>query len=346
MKEFLSKAAERITEDIKVLSLKRIFLLSGFIAFAAVIIFASVFISTGETSAYSSIKPQNFNDILKDKKQNLGALYKDSFSEIAKRDKDLAFVYMREKFRGNNVSYTIYHVKAKENFWTVAKKFHINIDTIIGANPELDGLSAFTNQQLIVLSKKGVVHEVKDTKENVQMLSDLYRVGKDDILKENNLTFGMLKQGDLLFIPDAKPIFISDNLKKLYAKRSMFRSPLAGKYTSLFGMRVHPVTGELSMHQGVDIRADMGSWVGASADGKVIFAGWGGNLGYCVKLAHKDGYVTIYGHLSKILVHEGQNVFAGKLIAKTGNSGRTTGPHLHFAIYKDGKLLDPLKFLW
>lgn len=346
MKEFLSKAAERITADIKVLSLKRIFLLSGFIAFATVIIFASVFISTGEASAYSSIKPQNFNDILKDKKQNLGALYKDSFSEIAKRDKDLAFVYMREKFRGKNVAYTIYHVKARENFWTVAKKFHINIDTIIGANPELDGLSAFTNQQLIVLSKKGVVHEVKDTKENVQMLSDLYRVGKDDILKENNLTFGMLKQGDLLFIPDAKPIFISDNLKKLYAKRSMFRSPLAGKYTSLFGMRVHPVTGELSMHQGVDIRADMGSWVGASADGKVIFAGWGGNLGYCVKLAHKDGYVTIYGHLSKILVHEGQNVFAGKLIAKTGNSGRTTGPHLHFAIYKDGKLLDPLKFLW
>ena len=346
MKEFLSKAAERISGEIKTLSLKRILLLSGFIAFAATIIFASIFISAGETSAYSSIKPQSFNDILRDKKQNLGALYKDSFSEIAKRDKDLAFVYMREKFRGNNVAYFIYRVKPKENFWTVAKKYGINIDTIIGANPELDGLSAYTNQQLIVMSKKGVIHEVKDTKENVQMLSDLYRVGREEILKANNLNFGIIKQGDLLFIPDAKPVFISDNLKKLYAKRSMFRSPLAGKYTSLFGMRVHPVTGELSMHQGVDIRADMGSWVGASADGKVIFAGWGGNLGYCIKIAHKEGYITVYGHLSKILVHEGQNVFAGKLIAKTGNSGRTTGPHLHFAIYKDGKLLDPLKFLW
>ncbi|MGD0565785.1 MAG: M23 family metallopeptidase [Candidatus Goldiibacteriota bacterium] len=346
MKEFLSKAAERISGEVKILSFKRILLLSGFITFSAAIIFASIFISTGETSAYSSIKPQSFNDILRDKKQNLGALYKDSFSEIAKRDKDLAFIYMREKFRGKNVSYFIYKVKPKENFWTVAKKYGINIDTIIGANPELDGLSAYTNQQLIILSKKGVVHEINDTKENVQMLSDLYRVSKDTILQANNLNFGVLKQGDLLFIPDAKPVFISDNLKKLYAKRSIFRSPLAGKYTSLFGMRVHPVTGELSMHQGVDIRADMGSWVGASADGKVIFAGWGGNLGYCIKIAHKDGYITVYGHLSKILVHEGQNVFAGKLIAKTGNSGRTTGPHLHFAIYKDGKLLDPLKFLW
>jgi murein DD-endopeptidase MepM/ murein hydrolase activator NlpD len=344
--ELISKAVARLKDDVKTVSYKRILVLSGFIAFAAAIIFASIFISTGETNAYSSIKPQGFNDILKDKKQNLGDLYKDSFTEISKRDMDLAFIYMREKFKGKNVAYFIYHVQHGENLWTAAKKFHININTIVGANPQLDSLAAVYDQQLIIMSKRGVVHEVRDSKENLQMLADVYNVDRETILKENNIPFGMLKQGDLLFIPDAKPVFISENLKKLYAKRSMFRSPLAGKYTSLFGMRVHPVTGEVALHQGVDIRAAMGSWVGASADGRVTFAGWDGNIGYCIKVEHKDGYVTIYGHLSKILVHVGQHVFAGKLIAKSGNSGRTTGPHLHFAIFKDGKFQDPLKYLW
>jgi murein DD-endopeptidase MepM/ murein hydrolase activator NlpD len=337
---------KKLLEGIRKISIKRLFVLSGFMAFAAAIIFLCVFVSTSEIAAFSSFKPETFKDILKDKKQNLNALYKESYTEISKRDKDLAYIYLREKCLAKSLGCTIYRMKSGENFWTVAKKFRVNIDTIIGANPELDGLKAFSGEQIIVINRRGVIHEVKEAGENTKILAEVYKTDRGSIEKENNITLGILRPGDLVFIPGVRPVFISENLQKLYEKRNMFRSPLSGRYTSLMGTRVHPVTGEVAVHQGVDIRAEMGSWVGASAEGVVVFAGWAGNLGYAVKIKHKEGYMSVYGHLSKIFVHEGQRVPAGKLIAKSGNSGRTTGPHLHFAIYKDGQLQDPLKFLW
>jgi murein DD-endopeptidase MepM/ murein hydrolase activator NlpD len=346
MEEKIKEIKVKLEESIKSVSFKRVLILAGFVAFASVIVFASVFFNTGESIAYAPVKPETFVEIMKDKGQNIEAVYKDSYAGLSKRDKDLAYIYLKDKFRGIDVSYTMYRVKTGENFWGIAKQYNINIDTIIGANPEFEDLRAFLNKQVVILSKKGVIHEVMSGNENIKQLSEIYKVNEEEIKKHNKLFFGTLAKGDLLFIPDTRPVFINDNLKSLFAKRNMFRSPLAGRYTSLVGIRVHPVTGEKSVHQGVDIRADMGSWVGSSADGKVIFAGWGGNLGYCVKIAHKEGYMTVYGHLSKIFVHPGQNVFAGKLIAKTGNSGRTTGPHLHFALYKNGSLQDPLKYLW
>ena len=346
MLEKLNELKGKLAGSIKTVSFKRVLVLSGFVAFAIAIVFASVFFNTGESMAYAPLKSETFTEMMKDKGQNIEAVYKDSYAGLSKRDKDLAYIYLKEKFRGKDVSFTMYKVKTGENFWGIAKEFHINIDTIIGANPEFEDLRAFLNKQVVILSKKGVIHEVMSGSENIKQLAEVYKVSEESIKKNNKLFFDTPAKGDLLFIPDTRPVFISDNLKSLFAKRNMFRSPLAGRYTSLVGIRIHPVTGEKSVHQGVDIRADMGSWVGASADGKVIFAGWGGNLGYCVKIAHKEGYMTIYGHLSKIFVHPGQNVFAGKLIAKTGNSGRTTGPHLHFALYKNGTLQDPLKYLW
>lgn len=346
MKEKIEELKIKLVESLKTVSMKRVVILSGLFIFAVIVVFASIFLNTEESMAYAKVAPESFIDIMKDKGQNIEAVYKETYAGLSKRDKDLAFIYLKEKFRGKNVNYTMYKVKIGENFWGIAKKFNINIDTIIGANPEFEDLRAFLNRQIVVLSKKGVIHEVASGNENIKELAEIYKVNEADIKNNNTLFMNMLMKGDLLFIPDTKPVFISDNLKGIFARRNMFRSPLSGRYTSLVGIRVHPVTGETSVHQGVDIRAYMGSWVGASADGKVIFAGWGGNIGYCIKIVHKDGYVTVYGHLSKILVSPGQNVFAGKLIAKTGNSGRTTGPHLHFAMYKDGKLQDPLKYLW
>ncbi len=342
----LDQIVKKLKSELKEVSGKRVLVLSGIMLFAVSIVFCSVFISTRESVANTPFQPASFKDIMKDKGQNIGALYKDSYAEVSKRDKDLAYLLLREKFKGKNVAFTLYKVKLGENFWGIAKDHGVNIDTIIAANPDMNDLKSYSNQQVIIPSKRGVIHEVNENGENAATLANVYKVDKAEIEKNNDLFLGMMNRGDLIFIPDAKPVFISENLKKLFAKRNMFRSPLSGKYTSLTGVRIHPVTGDKTVHQGVDIKADMGSWVGASADGTVIFAGWAGNLGYAVKIKHKDGYMSVYGHLSKIFVHEGQKVFAGKLVAKTGNSGRTTGPHLHFAIYKDGSLQDPLKFLW
>ena len=112
-------------------------------------------------------------------------------------------------------------------------------------------------------------------------------------------------------------------------------------------MRRHPVTGVRSLHGGIDIAVKEGTWVGAAAAGTVIFASHdAGHYGTAVYIYHGNGYVTHYGHLSKIYTHVGQKVKARQLIAKSGSTGRSTGPHLHFTIKKNDVSIDPIKFIW
>ncbi len=346
MKENLWYLLQKIKQEKKNISFKRIVILFSFILIIASVIAVSIFISAKESIALSSLKEEKLFNLLKEKGQNLNELFKDNYADICKRDKELAYIYLQKKLKAKDIAIVLHIIKLGENFWTVAKKYGVNIDTVIGSNPELEDLKARLNQELIIPVKNGVLHQVLEKEETIDLIAELYKVDKEKIKSTNNLKKEKLDILDILFIPGAKPVYMSDNLKQLYAKRSMFRSPLSGTYTSLFGTRTHPITGEKHGHMAVDIRAKIGTWVGAAADGVVVFAGWDENLGYYIKIQHKDGYSTIYGHLSKIYVRPYQKVFAGKLIAKTGNSGRTTGPHLHFAIYKNGVALNPLNFLW
>jgi len=113
-----------------------------------------------------------------------------------------------------------------------------------------------------------------------------------------------------------------------------------------FGMRMHPILHRVMMHEGIDIVADVGTPVHASGQGRVIFAGINGGLGLAVEIDHGFGYTTIYGHLSKILVKKGSKVSRGDIIAKTGNTGLSTGPHLHYEVEHDGIRQDPMKFIF
>ena len=343
VKERLLNLIQKLKNEI---SLKRILLLSFSLSILLLIAAVSILISAKESTALTSLKDEKLENLLKEKGQNLDDLFKDNYADVCKRDKELAYIYLNKKLKAKDLTIAFYKIKMGENFWTVAKKYGVNIDTIVGANPELEDLLARVNQQLIIPLKPGVLHQVLDKEETLDLLAELYKVDKETIIKSNNLKGEKVNLLDVLFIPGAKPVYMSENLKKLYSKRSMFRSPLSGTYTSLFGTRIHPVTGVKHGHKAVDIRAKIGTWVGAAADGVVVFAGWEENLGYCVKIKHKDDYTTIYGHLSKIYVKPYQKVPAGKLIAKTGNSGRTTGPHLHFAILKNGTAINPLDYLW
>lgn len=342
----MEKLIENVKKQAKELSFKRIVILGVFMLFITSVAFLSVLVSASESTALSSLKSETLSTLLKEKGQNLGELYNDKFCDICRRDKELAYIYLRKKLPAKDLGIVLHKIQNGENYWSVAKKYGVNIDTVIGCNPELEDLKAYRDKELIVTSKRGVIHEVKDREESLDLLAELYKVEKDTIKKANGIMFDRISEGDLLFIPGAKPIYMSESLQKLFAKRSMFRSPISGVYTSLFGTRTHPVTGEKTGHSAVDIRSKIGTWVGAAADGTVVFAGWQDNLGYCIKIQHKDGYTSIYGHLSKIYVRPWQKVFAGKLIAKTGNSGRTTGPHLHFAVYKNGRAVNPMDFLW
>ena len=118
--------------------------------------------------------------------------------------------------------------------------------------------------------------------------------------------------------------------------------------SSLYGPRVHPVTGEYRNHGGIDFCADYGQNIYAAGSGKVVIANssdsWGGGYGYYVTIQHDNGLTTLYAHCSSITVTEGEYVSAGQTIGYVGSTGLSTGPHLHFEVY-DGGRQDPEKYL-
>jgi murein DD-endopeptidase MepM/ murein hydrolase activator NlpD len=115
--------------------------------------------------------------------------------------------------------------------------------------------------------------------------------------------------------------------------------------SSGFGVRVDPFFGRPAMHTGLDFRGDTGDPVRATAAGKVETAGWNGGYGKLVEIDHGNGLSTRYGHLSEILVREGQSVKIGQVIGRIGSTGRSTGPHLHYETRREGDAVDPHKFL-
>lgn len=122
-------------------------------------------------------------------------------------------------------------------------------------------------------------------------------------------------------------------------------TPLKGKINSSFGYRKDPFKSRSGFHSGLDIDANYGQHVVATADGVVTKASWHTNYGKTVIVKHKDNYETLYGHLSKLKVKEGQEVKVGDVIGKAGSTGRSTGTHLHYEVIKDGKRVNPKNFL-
>jgi murein DD-endopeptidase MepM/ murein hydrolase activator NlpD len=125
-----------------------------------------------------------------------------------------------------------------------------------------------------------------------------------------------------------------------------FLWPVDGVLTSPFGERDHAMGGGgAQFHAGIDLAVPWGTPVRAAQEGIVVFAGYNGAYGKVVRLDHLNGYATLYAHNSRLIVHVGQLVQAGQVICLSGNTGRSTGPHLHFEVHKDGWPVDPLPYL-
>ena len=135
--------------------------------------------------------------------------------------------------------------------------------------------------------------------------------------------------------------------KIIRQKRELFAStpnifPVQGWISSGYGLRTNPFTKKREIHRAIDIVAPWGTDVRASAQGKVVFAGWKDGYGLMVRISNGYGYYTVYGHLSRILVKQGQWVKKGEVIGRIGSTGQSTGPHLHFEVWFKGKTVNPL----
>lgn len=128
-----------------------------------------------------------------------------------------------------------------------------------------------------------------------------------------------------------------------WAPTGTFRWPTSGRITSPFGYRY--IFGSRSFHGGIDIANGTGTNIYAADGGVVNYAGWMSGYGYLVRIDHQNGYTTYYGHCSKLLVSVGDKVHKGQHIAEMGNTGRSTGPHLHFEVRLNGERKNPMNYL-
>ena len=138
--------------------------------------------------------------------------------------------------------------------------------------------------------------------------------------------------------------------ERLDARRTYLESlpslwPARGLLASGFGVRISPFTGTKVFHHGLDIDAPKGSQIKAAGGGKVVRCGYESRYGNLVVIDHGNGYRTIYAHLSERLVEEGDTVQRGDVIGKVGDTGRTTGPHLHYEVHVNGLAVNPVRFL-
>ncbi|MCS7230784.1 MAG: M23 family metallopeptidase [Elusimicrobiota bacterium] len=151
----------------------------------------------------------------------------------------------------------------------------------------------------------------------------------------------------IYFILDEKRVISTEIAKR--SQRRKFLFPIKdGKITSKYGPRIHPITGEIKHHNGVDIGANEGTPIYSPDDGVVVRV-WSDELnGNAVRIRNDEGFVFGFAHLSKVEVRQGQRVKKGEVIGRVGRTGLATGPHLHFSVFAPitGKDIDPLSLTW
>lgn len=223
-----------------------------------------------------------------------------------------------------------HQVKAGDTLWSIAHQYDIDVDTIVGANSQLENANRLRiGQTLQIPGEKGIFHEVYRG-ETLWEISRIYSVTVEELVAANNLSAnGIIQAGDKLFVPGASP-----------AQRPVrYMWPVTGPISSYFGPRWG------RMHEGIDIVVPVGSQVRATRSGRVTVSSWMGGYGYAVYIDHGNGISSRYAHNSRLLVRPGEYVSQGQVIALSGSTGQSTGPHVHFEIRVNGIAQNPLNYL-
>ena len=226
--------------------------------------------------------------------------------------------------------YRAYSVKQGDMVGTIASECGVSQDAIISLNKLKNTRTLQIGQILKIPSIDGISYTVKkgDTPESI---ADKYKISLE-------------KPASIIFLPDAKLDWAT--LQEING--DLFKRPLHSSYyiTSRYGWRDNPfLNGKRSFHNGMDMAAPKGTSVYAALNGQVIATGYSTVYGNYVMIRHHSGYQTLYGHLNTILTSKGSFVSASSKIGTVGNTGMSTGPHLHFTVYRNGATINPAGLL-
>jgi len=203
---------------------------------------------------------------------------------------------------------------------------------------------------------KTEITALKEEKENtIQKLAKRIEI-IDSLMKKVGVDVSSVNEGEGGLAVPIEELFNTDDIDLSsvipgldYIIHNLKTTPLGypaiGRITSGFGFRRNPVTGRIEFHLGVDIANRWGTPVRAPADGKVVKAGWCRLMGKCIVIKHNHDFSTRYGHLAKLLVRKGDFVERGQIIGMMGNTGRSTGPHLHYTVKYRSKIVNPISYM-
>ena len=257
----------------------------------------------------------------------------DGFTEQASEPSATGYV--------STVTFTDYTVRKGDTVSGIASRAGLrNFGTLLSVNNIDNARRISAGQILRIPSTDGLLYTVKKN-ETLAGIAAAHKVTVTALLDANDLTQETLSVGQKLFIPGAS--LSSFELRK--ALGELFIYPIQGRLTSPFGYRSDPFTGARSFHTGVDLAAPIGTPVKATLDGRIAETGFNRIFGNYVIITHDRGYQSLYGHLSAVSVKRGQYVTQGAIVGAVGNTGYSTGPHLHLSIYKNGSLINPFSVL-
>ncbi|UTY25223.1 M23 family metallopeptidase [Treponema denticola] len=240
-----------------------------------------------------------------------------------------------------SVDFKDYIVARGDTVSGITQKFGLkNMGTLLSVNNINNAKSLTVGQKLSIPSTDGIIYTVIKG-DSLGEIAAKFKLPLTAILDANDMESQTISLGQRLFIPGAS--ISTFELRK--ALGELFIYPIAGRLTSPFGYRRDPFTGRKSFHTGIDIAAPTGTPIKLTLDGTVSYTGYSTIYGNYVIVTHSGGYQSMYGHMHTIKVKRGQILSQGSIIGTVGNTGRSTGPHVHFSVYKNGKLINPLTVL-
>ncbi|MDR1249271.1 MAG: peptidoglycan DD-metalloendopeptidase family protein [Treponema sp.] len=242
---------------------------------------------------------------------------------------------MMETFR-----WETYTVRPGDSVSKIAAARSVSMDSIIASNGIANARRLREGETIRIPNMDGIPYTVRQG-DTLSKISTALGAPMEAILDANNMNSDTITVGTSLFIPGAR--MRSEDLK--LALGELFAYPIRGVLSSPYGWRNDPISGARRFHAALDMAANTGTTVKAAMDGRVATVGLNSVYGKYIILSHGRGFQTLYAHLNATSVAQGAYVNQGLKIGEVGSTGYSTGPHLHFAVYKNGKPVNPLEYL-
>ena len=233
-----------------------------------------------------------------------------------------------------------YRVREGDSVSRIAANHSLSMDAIIAANGMTNARRLIAGQDIRIPNMDGIPYTVKSG-DSYSRIAVAHGVPLSAILDANDIESDVLIPGTQLFLPGVR--MKTEDLK--LALGELFLLPIQGRLTSNFGWRNDPINGVRRYHAAIDVAAPRGTAVRSAMEGRVSSVGYNASYGNFIILSHSNSYQTMYAHLSKIVVSRGDYVQQGIKIGEVGSTGYSTGNHLHFAVYKNGRAVNPLEYL-